>query len=115
MQQRRVQSAEAFEKLTLPFCCSFLDGLVSTPLKSLRIGENKLGDEGVSVLCESLKTNTTLEKLGIQGHYLDQLGASGATIIAEMLKVNTSLTDLNLEGNEIGKEGAIAIAAALQR
>ena len=69
----------------------------------------------MSVLCESLKTNTTLEKLDIGGDYQDKLGASGAKIIAEMLKVNTPLTDLNLDVNEIGNEGAIAIAGALPR
>ena len=96
--------------------CSFLDGLVSTPLKSVSIGENKLGDEGVSVLCESLKTNTTLEKLDIEGDGdEDVLGATGAKLIAEMLKVNTPLTTLNLRNNEIGPEGAIAIAEALPR
>ena len=88
---------------------------VNTPLKSLSIGANKLGDKGVSVLCESLKTNTTLEKLDIAGGFQDKLGASGAKIIAEMLKVNTPLTELNLERNDIEKEGAIAIAEALPR
>ena len=89
--------------------------MFSTPLKSLSIGANKLGYEGVSVLCESLKTNTTLEKLDIKGGFADSFGASGATIIAEMLKVNTPLTDLNLALNKIGKEGATAIAGALPR
>ena len=69
----------------------------------------------MSALCESLKTNTTLEKLDIQGGYEDKLGASGATIIAEMLKVNTPLTKLDLSMNNIGVEGAKAIAAALPR
>ena len=71
----------------------------------------------MGALCESLKTNTTLEKLDIVGGYttLAKLGASGAKIIAEMLKVNTPLTDLNLYGNRIGNEGAIAIAGALPR
>ena len=70
----------------------------------------------MSVLCESLKTNTTLEKLDIQGNgFSDTLGASGAKLIAEMLKVNTPLTTLNLWSNEIGVEGAKAIAGALPR
>ena len=69
----------------------------------------------MSALCESLKTNTTLEKLDIQGGRWGTLGASGATIIAEMLKVNTPLTDLNLCVNKIGNEGAVSIAEALPR
>ena len=90
--------------------------MVSAPLRSLSIGANKLGDEGVGVLCESLKTNTTLEKLDIEGDGEDDvLGVSGAKLIAEMLKVNTFLKTLNLWGNKIGKEGAIAIAEALPR
>ena len=90
-------------------------GFFSTPLKSLSIGANRLGDESVSALCESLKTNTTLEKLDIKGGYEDTLGASGATIIAEMLKVNTPLTTLNISVNRIGVEGAQAVAGALPR
>ena len=69
----------------------------------------------MSVLCESLKTSTTLEKLDIQGGYQDKLGASGAKIIAEMLKVNTPLTTLNISFNSLGVEGAKAIAGALPR
>ena len=84
-------------------------GFFSTPLKSLSIGANKLGDEGVSVLCESLKTNTTLEKLDIAGGYQDELGASGAKIIAEMLKVNTSLNKLNLQRNYLLDRAAITL------
>ena len=69
----------------------------------------------MGVLCESLKTNTTLEELDMQGSYDDKLGAAEAKLIAEMLKVNTPLTTLNLYHNEIGVEGAKAIAAALPR
>ena len=69
----------------------------------------------MSALCESLKINTTLEKLDIQGGYEDKLGASEAKIIAEMLKVNTPLTTLILAQNWIGVEGAKAIAEALPR
>ena len=85
-------------------------------MKSLSIGANKLGVEGVSVLCESLKANTTLETLDMQGgRRHDKLGAAGATLIAYMLKVNAPLTALILHSNWIGAEGAKAIAAALPR
>ena len=69
----------------------------------------------MSALCESLKTNTTLEKLDIRGDYQDRLGVSAATIIAEMLKVNAPLKTLILWDNNIGVEGAKAIATALPR
>ena len=87
--------------------------VVSTPLKSLSIGRNKLGDRGVSVLCESLKTNTTLEKLDIQGDgNWDTLGASGAKLIAEMLKVNTPLNKLNLWNNDLDEAAKTLIRDA---
>ena len=84
--------------------------MVSTPLKSLSIGANKLGTEGVSVLCESLKTNTTLETLNMHTYGSDKMGAAEAKIIAEMLKVNTPLTKLDLQDN-----GLDAAAKALIR
>ena len=95
--------------------------MVSALLKSLSIGTNKFGVEGVGVLCESLKTNTTLEKLDMTGgHHVDdlrhvKLGAAEAKIIADMLKVNAPLKTLNLYNNKIGVEGAKAIAAVLPR
>ena len=112
------QKAANFQRCGLKAADAVLlayDIKVNTPLKSLSIGKNNLGDEGVSALCESLKTNTTLEKLDIQGGYEDKLGASGAKIIAEMLKVNTPLTTLDISYNKIGVDGAEAIAAALPR
>ena len=90
-------------------------GFFKAPLKSLSIGANKLGVEGVGFLCESLKTNTTLETLDMHGGAHDKLGAEEAKIIADMLKVNAPLTDLNLRSNSIGIEGAKAIAAVLPR
>ena len=88
---------------------------VNAPLKSLSIGTNKLGVEGVGVLCESLKTNTTLETLDMQGARENKLGAAEAKIIANMLKVNAPLTDLDISLNNIGVDGAKAIAAVLPR
>ena len=87
-------------------------GFFSTPLKSLSISRNKLGHEGVSVLCESLKTNTTLEKLDIAGGYQDELGASGAKIIAEMLKVNTPLTSLDMRQNDLDESSKKLVRSA---
>ena len=56
----------------------------------------------MSVLCESLKTNTTLEKLDIESDGGDDvLGVSGAKLIAEMLKVNTPLNRLMLNSAEL--------------
>jgi hypothetical protein len=89
--------------------------MANAPLKSLSIGNNKLGVDGVGVLCESLKTNTTLETLDMQGGFQDKLGAAEAKIIADMLKVNAPLTTLNIGYNSLGVEGAKAIAGALPR
>ena len=90
--------------------------MVSVPLKSLSIGQNKLGDEGVSVLCEALKTNTTLENLDITADLFgsDKIGPSGAKIIAEMLVVNTSLTSLDLRINGLDDASKAMIRTACE-
>ena len=52
-------------------------------------------------LCESLKTNTTLETLDMQGAHGNKLGAAEAKIIADMLKVNAPLNKLKLNYAEL--------------
>ena len=68
----------------------------------------------MGALCESLKTNTTLETLNLQGSLFDKLGAAEAKIIADMLKVNSALTTLDLQYNNIGDEGGEVIRGAWQ-
>ena len=87
-------------------------------MTTLNLERNQIGVEGVGVICESLKSNTTLKTLNMAGSPFDtsdRLGPAEAKIIAKMLKINAPLKNLNLYHNEIGAEGATAIAAALPR
>jgi len=80
-------------------------------LKTIDISFNDFGDEGLSDICQELKSNTQLECL--------TAGATGLTsacgkAVEELLLENSTLTYLNLIDNKIGKDGAIHIANALK-
>ncbi len=70
---------------------------------------NKIGDEGASNISESLKINTTLNKLILDGNIIqhfrvcvlgkkwtvNEIGAEGRSKKSESLMINTTLTQLN--------------------
>ena len=97
--------------------CSFLDGLVSTPLTSLNLAKNGIvvshgggwtHDPGAYVHTDGRETDDRPEGVDFEADL------SGIKALADAL-VSTPLTDLNLGYNGIGKEGAVAIAGALPR
>jgi Ran GTPase-activating protein (RanGAP) involved in mRNA processing and transport len=66
------------------------------------------GNKGNIALADFLKSNTTLEKLGIM------FPPSAAISLAEALKANSTLKELNLESNRLGDEEASALAQGLK-
>lgn len=66
--------------------------------------------EGMQLLCEGLKTNTTLQKLLMFGN---NIGDEGARHIADMLLVNKSLRVLYPSGCHIGQQGYQHLARSL--
>ena len=72
----------------------------NTTLTLLRLGNNRIGDQGATCLAEALEENSTLTELR-----LDQngIGHVGATSLAEALKMNSSLGRLNLRLNNVGE------------
>ena len=79
---------------------------------------NQLGSEGVTYVAEALKLNGTLNCLYLRNTNCDN---EGVAALADMLHSNKTLTKLfisneNLIGglNIIGKNGAVALASALQ-
>ena len=80
-------------------------------LKSAKLGNNDIGDEGTAALSKALKLNSTLEKLDLSRN---KIGAVGAQSFAKMLKVNRSLTSVNLLKNDLGDGAAAVVAAAKQ-
>ena len=63
------------------------------------------------MLCDYLKSNSTLTKLSF---YSNRLHDSGAKALSECLKSNSTLTKLSLEKNFIGEEGATALSDFLK-
>ena len=60
-------------------------------LKSLNLGENKIGEAGAKAFAEALKQNQRLESLDL---YACEIDSAGAQALGEALKENLSLKDL---------------------
>lgn len=85
----------------------------SESLRILRVrGIRFLEDEDITLMAQSLQTNTTLKELWLLSCELGYSG-SGPQALAEMLEVNTSLEILGLNRLCV-QEHAVAIAKALR-
>jgi hypothetical protein len=86
-------------------------------LEELKFWSNKLGNEGVRIITDSLKSKFSNKKCFLKE--LDfgenQVGDEGATAIASFLIDNNSLKFLNLGRNFIQSQGAVALAEALKK
>ncbi|KAL0246501.1 hypothetical protein GEMRC1_007713 [Eukaryota sp. GEM-RC1] len=71
-----------------------------------------MGPLGIKALASALMINSSIAVLGLSANIV---GDDGAIALAETLKVNTSLTKLYLSAVNIGDEGSIALAEALKR
>ena len=89
---------------------------VNTSVKTLKLINNPLGDEGAKALAEMLggngaessgTVNTTLEHVELSGC---SIGPVGAQHLAQALRMNTSVKTLKLINNPLGDEGAKALA-----
>ena len=80
-------------------------------MTKLRIGFNKIGDNGIASIATTLETNTTMRTLNVNGCNISDVGVKS---LAKALTVNRSLHELNMNSNYIGDNGMIQIATALQ-
>ena len=80
-------------------------------MTKLRIGFNKIGDNGIAYIATALETNTTMRTLDVHGCSISDVGVKS---LAKALTVNRSLHELNMMMNYIGDNGMIQIATALQ-
>lgn len=78
-------------------------------LQVLNISQNKLSDDGVIAISDSLKTNHTLKALHIGDNKITNKGAAK---IADAIKSNKSLSHLNISRNYIEIEGIMDILTA---
>ena len=73
--------------------------------------DETMDDYGLFSLSESLKTNTTLTNLNLEGNGIDSLAAY---YLSESLKTNATLTTLNLRGNGLYSFGSKCLSFALR-
>ena len=73
----------------------------NTTLKKLHLGNNNIGDAGLTAIAAALETNTTLQKLNLGNSHV---GDAGAMALANALRKNCSLEIVNLWSNPIGHD-----------
>ena len=83
----------------------------NTCLEELNVRFNKLG-ANVPLICEALKTNSTLHTLVLGKNEIDD---ETAEVVAEMIAVNTGLLHLDLQNNSIENEGFAKLGLALKK
>ena len=92
---------------------------VNTSVKTLKLSDNPLDDEGAKALAEMLGGNGA-ESSGTVNNTLEhvhlsrcRMGPVGAQHLAHALRLNTSVKTLKLFNNPLGDEGAKALAEML--
>eukprot|EP00112_Aurelia_sp_Birch-Aquarium-sp1_P022404 Seg630.7 transcript_id=Seg630.7/GoldUCD/mRNA.D3Y31 product="Protein phosphatase 1 regulatory subunit 37" protein_id=Seg630.7/GoldUCD/D3Y31 len=90
----------------------FCDALAkSKTLRSLNLGQNRLGDLGIQKIKPGLIRNRSLRKLGLLN---TRLGNEGAVALAEILADSISLTRIDVRENHIHIAGLMAVSLALK-
>eukprot|EP00667_Euglena_gracilis_P022823 EG_transcript_25543 len=86
------------------------DGLKSNAtLQFLGLWHNEVGDDGALALSKALQQNTALRSIDLrEGNVTD----GGACALAEVLMVNTTLMALDLRLNPVGVRGGWALVVA---
>ena len=90
------------------FAAAAMRGLFPS-LKSLELGSQSIGDDGVRALVEAAQAGAfpQLEELGLGGN---EVGDDGASVCAQLRRHVATLKYLNLDSNDFQDEGAYALA-----
>jgi Ran GTPase-activating protein (RanGAP) involved in mRNA processing and transport len=79
------------------------DSIAATAsLTKISLAKNNLGEEGTKLICEAVKSNTTIKELDLSGLYGSGSnigGAAGAKHVADMLNGTASVTSVRALGN----------------
>ena len=100
-------------------CCSERVRFFSSPLTSVNLLKNDIGDGAAAVIAAAEQNGKIKTLCGIKPDQTkadfshESLKPADAQLLAFDLKFSSALTDLNLQYNNIGKEGAAALAAVL--
>ena len=86
------------------------DLFFATGTSDLKLGYNRIRDEGAKALADALRVNGVLKTLDL---YHNNIRAEGATAIAEALSDNGVLKSIDLRFNDLGDEGKGAIRDAV--
>ena len=78
----------------------------------LKLVNNKISDDGVGRLCDSLKKNATLQELNVSRNAITNIGAEK---IANIIEVNKTLQKLDISYCGICDLGIIAISDSLRK
>ena len=84
----------------------------SESLSSLNLNCSDIGDAGATALAEVLRTNTTLNSLGLCNN--PGIGNPSVISLCEALKVNTTLSSLDLSGTGISDAGVLSLVEVLK-
>ncbi|XP_072356571.1 NACHT, LRR and PYD domains-containing protein 3-like [Scyliorhinus torazame] len=110
----KIQKLELYNNALTHCCTGDLACALSTnqSLTDLNLGNNKLGDSGVKLLCLALgNPDCKIQKLGLGAVALTN---SCAESLVDALRTNQSLTDLDLSVSNLGDSGVILLSMALR-
>jgi len=79
-------------------------------LQELRLTDTRIGDAGMSVLAQALRSNRSLTSLDVSGSLLGNVGASK---VAAALQQSGAIAHVVLARNNIGAAGAVALSTVL--
>eukprot|EP01125_Pyxidicula_operculata_P006476 TRINITY_DN2242_c0_g1_i3.p1 TRINITY_DN2242_c0_g1~~TRINITY_DN2242_c0_g1_i3.p1 ORF type:complete len:151 (-),score=9.12 TRINITY_DN2242_c0_g1_i3:966-1418(-) len=94
--------------------CDRISLILKSPLHSyltsVEFIGNDIDQDGLVVIADSLKTNSTIEELIL---VRNKLGPSGTKILSEAIAINKSINTLNLTANRLGPEGCKYLSESL--